>query len=239
MQYRNDIPPEMRVLFHLNHRILDGWVRHRPRTATSTFSEKEHGLMEWYDSLTPTEITAILGDTELKRLVERQIDALSHKQQTIIRLRYGWEDGKVRTQAEVGSIVGSITGGAASHIESQALRLLRYSIAVQPEIRAYLRDGYRECMLSMGQIPKTDMPRRLTPYQLRFLQESYVDGDLREKLPDMSMRFKDLRGKQKESLLRLATDVLFGHYGGPQTAQRVGVPIGVMYGWRGRYRVTV
>ncbi len=83
------------------------------------------------------------------------------------------------------------------------------------------------------------MPYRPSENQLKVLREAYSDGDLRTELPDRGTRFEALHGREKESLLRLVLDAFFRHYGGPQTAERVGVPLTTMYNWRGRYWVTV
>lgn len=138
MSYRNGIPPEVRLVYHIGiiRRVLStlGFVRYIRRM---TFVELELSLYEWYDSLGSSKRDAIQGDGELRRLVENYLDKISERQQHVVRLRYGFDNGRVKTLKEVGITMG-IVSEAVRRIESKALNRLKYPSRTQ-EIRGYLK----------------------------------------------------------------------------------------------------
>jgi RNA polymerase primary sigma factor len=62
---------------------------------------------------------------QLKEQVERVLDSLDGREQRVIRLRFGLEDGRPRTLEEVGSEFG-LTRERIRQIEAHALRKLRH-----------------------------------------------------------------------------------------------------------------
>ena len=64
-------------------------------------------------------------NSQLKEQVERVLDSLDGREQRVIRLRFGLEDGRPRTLEEVGSEFG-LTRERIRQIEAHALRKLRH-----------------------------------------------------------------------------------------------------------------
>ena len=61
----------------------------------------------------------------LREQVERVLDSLDGREQRVIRLRFGLDDGRPRTLEEVGNEFG-LTRERIRQIESLALRKLRH-----------------------------------------------------------------------------------------------------------------
>jgi RNA polymerase primary sigma factor len=64
-------------------------------------------------------------NSQLKEQVERVLDSLEGREQRVIRLRFGLEDGRPRTLEEVGTEFG-LTRERIRQIEAHALRKLRH-----------------------------------------------------------------------------------------------------------------
>jgi RNA polymerase sigma factor (sigma-70 family) len=79
-------------------------------------------LLEDQDAVSPLEA---VSDTLLREQVERVLDSLDGREQRVIRLRFGLDDGRPRTLEEVGNEFG-LTRERIRQIESLALRKLRH-----------------------------------------------------------------------------------------------------------------
>ena len=79
-------------------------------------------LLEDADAVSPLDA---VSDTLLREQVERVLDSLDGREQRVIRLRFGLDDGRPRTLEEVGSEFG-LTRERIRQIESLALRKLRH-----------------------------------------------------------------------------------------------------------------
>jgi RNA polymerase primary sigma factor len=67
----------------------------------------------------------VVFDKELRKELERVLETLPQKEQEVLKLRFGWEDGRTRTLEEVGIIYG-VTRERIRQIESKAIRKLRH-----------------------------------------------------------------------------------------------------------------
>ena len=79
-------------------------------------------LIEDKDAVSPLDAVT---DQMLKEQVARVLDSLEGREQRVIRLRFGLEDGRPRTLEEVGSEFG-LTRERIRQIEAHALRKLRH-----------------------------------------------------------------------------------------------------------------
>lgn len=61
----------------------------------------------------------------LKTQIEEALDTLTDREENVLRLRFGLEDGRIRTLEEVGKVFG-VTRERIRQIESKALRKLRH-----------------------------------------------------------------------------------------------------------------
>lgn len=67
----------------------------------------------------------IVFDLELRKELGRVLLTLTQREQEILKLRFGWDDGKTRTLEEVGEIY-QVTRERIRQIEAKALRKLRH-----------------------------------------------------------------------------------------------------------------
>jgi RNA polymerase primary sigma factor len=86
-------------------------------------SDTELGsLIEDKDAISP--VNAVESQM-LREQVERVLDSLEGREQRVIRLRFGLDDGRPRTLEEVGNEFG-LTRERIRQIEAHALRKLRH-----------------------------------------------------------------------------------------------------------------
>ncbi len=83
------------------------------------------------------EAFTLAADNELRRHLDELLGRLPAREQKIMRLRYGLDDGKQRTLEEVGALVDGITRERIRQIESKVLRKLRHP-AFGAKLRAFL-----------------------------------------------------------------------------------------------------
>ena len=88
-------------------------------------------FIEDTDALAPAEAASF---TLLKEQIEEVLDTLNEREQRVLRLRFGLDDGKARTLEEVGREFG-VTRERIRQIEAKALRKLRH-----PQRSKKLRD---------------------------------------------------------------------------------------------------
>ena len=79
-------------------------------------------FIEDQEVLSPAEHTA---QTLLKEQLEEVLDTLTDREENVLRLRFGLDDGKVRTLEQVGKVFG-VTRERIRQIEAKALRKLRH-----------------------------------------------------------------------------------------------------------------
>jgi RNA polymerase primary sigma factor len=77
--------------------------------------------------------------TLLNQAVKKALSQLSEREQEVVRLRFGLDDGQVRTLEEVGRVFG-VTRERVRQIESKTLAKLRHPIRSQP-LRDYLDEA--------------------------------------------------------------------------------------------------
>jgi RNA polymerase primary sigma factor len=98
-------------------------------------SEQSFGeLVEDTDELSPAEIVA---QAMLKDQILAVLSCLSDREQSVVRLRYGLDDGRMRTLEEVGRVLG-VTRERIRQIERRTLTKLRQEESTV-ELREYLR----------------------------------------------------------------------------------------------------
>lgn len=79
-------------------------------------------FIEDEDALAPAEAASFLL---LKEQLEEVLDSLTPREQKVLRLRFGLDDGRARTLEEVGQVFG-VTRERIRQIEAKALRKLRH-----------------------------------------------------------------------------------------------------------------
>lgn len=79
-------------------------------------------FIEDQDVTSPAEHTA---QTLLKEQLEEVLDTLTDREENVLRLRFGLDDGNVRTLEQVGKVFG-VTRERIRQIEAKALRKLRH-----------------------------------------------------------------------------------------------------------------
>ena len=90
-----------------------------------------------------TVIWAILSKTKSTRIVLREqldevLDTLTDREENVLRLRFGLDDGKMRTLEDVGKVF-NVTRERIRQIEAKALRKLRHPSRSKP-LRDFIED---------------------------------------------------------------------------------------------------
>ena len=99
-------------------------------------SDTELGsLIEDPDAISPE---SAVSDTMLREQVARVLDSLEGREERVIRLRFGLDDGRPRTLEEVGHEFG-LTRERIRQIEAHALRKLRHPSRSR-KLRDYVTD---------------------------------------------------------------------------------------------------
>ncbi|WP_312856547.1 sigma-70 family RNA polymerase sigma factor [Phytoactinopolyspora halotolerans] len=105
------------------------------QTPVGEKAEQSFGeLVEDTDELSPAEIVA---QAMLRDQVMTALSCLSERERCVVRLRYGLDDGRVRTLEEVGRVLG-VTRERIRQIERRTLTKLRQEESTV-ELREYLR----------------------------------------------------------------------------------------------------
>lgn len=100
--------------------------------------DAETQLIEFIaDDETPSVEAIIMGKALRKELADI-IESLTEREGKIIKLRFGWEDGRARTLEEIGQQFG-VTKERIRQIEAKALRKLRHPLRSR-RIRAFLEE---------------------------------------------------------------------------------------------------
>jgi RNA polymerase primary sigma factor len=108
-----------------------------PVSLQSPVGEKENSLgdlVEDSDAMSPADLVA---RAMLREHIDRILAGLSEREQAVVRLRYGLDDGRVRTLEEVGAAFG-VTRERIRQIENRTLVKLRAG-GWTSELREYLR----------------------------------------------------------------------------------------------------
>ena len=80
---------------------------------------KGRAIVFWYDAQAQVDVE------ELKEQLEDVLDTLTDREENVLRLRFGLDDGRTRTLEEVGKVFG-VTRERIRQIEAKALRKLRH-----------------------------------------------------------------------------------------------------------------
>ena len=75
-----------------------------------------------------------------RMFLEEKINKLTRKQQAVIRLRYGFEDGMPKTLEEIGNIL-NVTRERARQIEEKAIKRIKYLIELDEKKEKKLKRG--------------------------------------------------------------------------------------------------
>ena len=79
-------------------------------------------FIEDQDALAPADAARL---SRWKEQLEEVLDTLTEREENVLRLRFGLEDGRTRTLEEVGQVFG-VTRERIRQIEAKALRKLRH-----------------------------------------------------------------------------------------------------------------
>lgn len=95
----------------------------RQRThAEISFAELQQLTARCSDPPTPEQM---LAAEDLRRAVARMLSSLTARQERVLRMRFGFDDGRQKTHEEIAGSLG-LTGAYVSQIETKALRKLKH-----------------------------------------------------------------------------------------------------------------
>ncbi len=127
-----DLPPDrVREILRLNHETIS---IDQPIGDHEDFSLSD--VIEDPGATVPADAAA---RTLLNQAVKKALSQLSEREQEVVRLRFGLDDGQVRTLEEVGRVFG-VTRERVRQIESKTLAKLRHPMRGQP-LRDYLEEA--------------------------------------------------------------------------------------------------
>ncbi|MGH9067430.1 MAG: RNA polymerase sigma factor RpoD [Acidimicrobiales bacterium] len=129
---RAELPPErVREILRINQ---DTMSIDQPMGDEADFSLSD--VIEDQGATVPADAAA---RTLLNEAVKKALSELSDREQEVVRLRFGLDDGQMRTLEEVGRVFG-VTRERVRQIESKTLAKLRHPIRSQP-LRDYLDEA--------------------------------------------------------------------------------------------------
>jgi RNA polymerase sigma factor (sigma-70 family) len=91
------------------------------------------------DQVSPT-VEEIVVEEEMKQALNDVLETITPREEKVIRLRFGLDDGKERTLEQVGNVFG-VTRERIRQIEAKALRKLRHP-SRSKKLRSFLYGGY-------------------------------------------------------------------------------------------------
>ena len=115
---------------------MQSYIKNPVSLETPVGDEENSNLEDFIEDTqepTPEEAVAALVQ---KEEVQEMLSTLTEKEQKILRLRYGLEDGNVHTLEETGQILG-VTRERIRQLESRALERLRKSAGPRAYKRKY------------------------------------------------------------------------------------------------------
>ena len=89
--------------------------------------------------MSPT-VEEIVVEEEMKQALNDVLETITPREEKVIRLRFGLDDGKERTLEQVGNVFG-VTRERIRQIEAKALRKLRHP-SRSKKLRSFLYGGY-------------------------------------------------------------------------------------------------
>ncbi len=102
-----------------------------PVSLSTPIGEEENHLGDFVEDHTAPEPSEVAAFALLRDQLAEALDTLTPKEQQVLRLRFGLEDGRTRTLEEVGQHFG-VTRERIRQIEAKALRKLRHPTRSRP-----------------------------------------------------------------------------------------------------------
>ncbi|MBO7703697.1 MAG: sigma-70 family RNA polymerase sigma factor [Solobacterium sp.] len=101
---------------------------------TPAGEEESSTLSDFIEDRSTIDPETYANNTFLREQIERILATLNEREQKIIRMRFGLDDGNVHTLEEVGREC-NVTRERIRQIESKALKKLKHNFAAKPELR--------------------------------------------------------------------------------------------------------
>ena len=97
---------------------------------TPVGDEEGNHLGDFVEDFTMSRPDSVIGEDNLREGIRVVLNDLTDREARVIRLRFGFDDGKTRTLEEVG-LIFDVTRERIRQIESKALRKLRHPNRIQ------------------------------------------------------------------------------------------------------------